>query len=179
LYAPGAGINPGLDGVWTERTADDRMAFDDFQLSSQTSIWGISWQGTRSTSVRPVNIHLSFIPDNGSQSPVWTAGPDFRPRALWSATYPIDQVNERLEHSQACASSPQQTCGYYAYSVTMTTPFTAEAGTRYWLLIQAESPPTYTTTGWQWRKGTPDNNFSRTSLAGTTFPWDFAFALLR
>jgi hypothetical protein len=68
-------------------------------------------------------------------------------------------------------------CGSYDYSVTLPAPFFTSAGTRYWLLIQAETPLN-SMSGWSWRKG-QGNGFSLSNIAGSTFPWDFAFAVRR
>jgi hypothetical protein len=172
------GSAASVDSVWSERSgADDRQVYDDFVVRTATPIRTIAWQGMRFTTRPPGRFYISFIADNGGfplrQTDETNSG---RPRALYATTLSIDQVNERPGVTQACDNSPQTQCGSYDYSVTLTTPFQGAAGTRYWLLIQAESPFN-AHSGWSWRKGRTDNGFAVSSLAGTTFPWDFAFAL--
>ena len=71
-----------------------------------------------------------------------------------------------------------QQCSSYDYSVTLGTPFPVTAGTRYWLLIQAESSLTaQSNAGWEWHKGLADNLFSIPDTASTVLLFDFAFAL--
>jgi hypothetical protein len=121
------------------------------------------------------SFYVAIMADGGDRHPVRQYANE-RPVALWSATYSADQVNERLEVSRACENTSRAQCGYYDYSVGMTTPFVAAAGTRYWVMIQSESPYGQGT-GFCWRKGTRDNSFATGNLAGTTFPWDMSFAL--
>jgi len=161
--------------VWSERAgADDRQTLDDFVLSAAASIGTIEWQGYRDVRYRPASYYVSFIPDRGERTIFVEPSEGYRPRPLWSSTFRHDQVSEQLDVTRVCESSPQQQCGLYNYSVALTTPFAAAADTRYWIMIQAESP---TVVGWGWRKGTDDNRRSLTNLAGTTFNWDLAFAL--
>ena len=166
------------DGVWSERSGgDDRQVYDDFVSPTAATIRIVAWQGIRPTAHAPTRFYLSFIADNGGfplrQVDETNSG---RPKALSSSTFSIDQVNERLGVTRACDNSPQEQCGSYDYSVILIPPFGGTAGTRYWLLIQAESPLN-SRSGWSWRKGHTDNGFSTSNIAGSTFPWDLAFAL--
>jgi hypothetical protein len=85
-------------------------------------------------------------------------------------------VNEQLSVTHGCDNSPQQQCSSYDYTVTLAAPFQTIAGSRYWLLIQAESP-LRSPSGWSWRKGQTTNSFSFSNFVSGIFPWDFAFAL--
>ena len=172
-----AGRTSTADVVWSERSgAQDRQTFDDFRLSSTTTIRALSFQGLRFVNAPVTSFYISFIRDNNGSPFTYSDIENYRPRPLWSANYTPAEANERLDIAKACENSPQQQCGYYNYQVTLAAPFTAAAGTRYWILIQAETPYLQQS-GWSWRKGTTDNSFAGTNLAGTTFPWDFAFAL--
>jgi hypothetical protein len=167
-----------IDAVWSERSGgSDRQVYDDFASPADAAIRILAWQGIRPTAYPPTGFYISFIADSGGfalrQPDDTNSG---RPRALYATTYAIDQVNERLGVTQACDNSPQQQCGSYDYSVTLPSPFRVSAGTRYWLLIQAESPLN-ALSGWSWRKSQAGNRFSMSNIAGTTFPCDLAFAL--
>jgi hypothetical protein len=168
-------VTGSLDVVWSERAGSDRQVYDDFVIAGGATIRTISWQGRRDAARPITRIYVAIMADGGDRHPARQYA-DQRPVALWSATYAADQVNERLEVSVACENAPQTQCGYYDYSVGMMTPFVATAGTRYWLMIQAESSLAQET-GFCWRKGTRDNGFSTGNIAGTTHPWDMAFAL--
>jgi hypothetical protein len=176
LNAPNTIVGGGVDIVAAERAyPTDRQVYDDFVIPGGATIRTISWQGHRFLSASPSRIFVAFMADAGGRGPVPGASDGHSPN-LWSAMYAFAEVNERLERTQACANAPQQQCGYFDYSVGMRTPFIAAAGTRYWLMIQADNDP-QKLTGFYWRKGTRDNGFSTGNLADTTFPWDMAFAL--
>jgi hypothetical protein len=156
----------------------DVQVYDDFVSPSSGVIRSIEWQGIRRTRVAPLRFALYFLPDDGRGFPLrLTPEPGTnRPKALYAVTYSMTDVNERPGVTQACDNSPQEPCGSYDYSVILPTPFAVAAGTRYWLMIQAESSPD-APSSWLWRKGQPDNSFSVPSYANATMPWDFAFAL--
>ena len=166
------------DFVWSERSGgEDRQVYDDFVSATSAAIRTIAWQGIRPTMRPPASFHISFIADDGGfilRRPDNTNSG--RPGALYGATFPVAQVNEQLGVTRACDNSPQQQCGSYDYTVTLAAPFRTTAGTRYWILIQAESP-LGSLSGWSWRKGQTANSFSMSNLANTLFTWDFAFAL--
>jgi hypothetical protein len=154
--------------------------YDDFETPTPYTIRTIAWQGIHGIGRAPARFYVSFIADNGRGFPLLQ--PDLansgRPRALYATTFSIDQVNERLDMTKACEYRPLEQCGLYDYFVTLTPPFTTASNTRYWLLIQAESPFD-SPSSWVWRKGRPDNGFSTSTIANVTFSWDFAFALRR
>jgi len=167
----------GLDGVWSELSGgSDRQVYDDFVSPTGASIRTVAWQGIRPTARPPARFYVAFIADNDGVLVRQYDAATGRLWALLAATYRIDQVNERLGATQACYNTPQEQCGSYDYSVTLTTPFTTTAGTRYWLLVQAESP-LGALSGWSWRKGQTDNGFSLSNIAGLRSFWDLAFAL--
>ena len=120
-------------------------------------IRSIDWQGIRRTRVAPLRFALYFIADDGRGFPLrQTLEPGTnRPKALYAVTYSMTDVNERPGVTQACDNSPQEPCGSYDYSVVLPAPFSVVAGTRYWLMIQAESSPS-APSSWLWRKGQPD-----------------------
>jgi hypothetical protein len=156
----------------------DRQFYDDFVSPTTVTIRTVAWQGGYSPA-RPAatSFFIAFIADAGNGHP--RKEPDDansgRPRSLSSATYLLSQVNESLDVTFPCVNSNQQ-CGLYNYSVTLASPFTASAGVRYWLTIQADVPfPA--PASWGWRRGTPQNLRSSSNIAGATHLFDFAFAL--
>ena len=165
-----------LDGVSSELSgAYDRQWYDDFVSPAGTWIRTVAWQGIRPTARPPASFYIAFIADNDGVIQREYDPSTFRLRALSATTYPLGQANERLGITQACDQTPQQQCGSYDYSVTMSAPFRVTAGRRYWLLIQAETSFD-ATSGWLWRKGRMDNGYSLSNLH--LMPnWDMAFAL--
>lgn len=167
------GIN---DAVGSERSGGfDRQVYDDFVSPTAATIRTLAWQGSRTMAHPPTGFYVSFIADEGG-GPLRQGDGSGRPRPLNAETHSTDRVSERLVVTRACDNLPQELCGFFEYSVTLTTPFTATAGTRYWVLIQAESPLN-AASGWSWRKGKVDNGYSLSNIANLTFPWDFSFAL--
>jgi len=166
-----------LDAMQSEASgALDREVYDDFVSPSAATIRTIAWQGIRPTARPLASFYIAFIADNNGYIRWEYDSTTGRQKALYATRVSIDQVNERLGLTKACDTAPQQQCGSYDYSVTLPALFVATAGTRYWLLIQAETPFN-SESGWLWRKGQPDNSFAMTNVANTLFPWDFAFAL--
>lgn len=171
-------VTGSADVVWSERIGpNDRQVYDDFVIAGGATIRTIAWQGRRFAAEKPQRFYVAIIADNGVRNPIeaWAWSGE-RPVAIWSATYEMAQVTETIELTRACESAPQTQCAYSDYAVGMATPFTAAPGMRYWVMIQAESSMQQNPR-FSWRKGTRDNNFSTGNLAGTTFPWDMAFAL--
>jgi hypothetical protein len=178
-----AGTVPtSTDTIAAERAgSSDYLVYDDFVIASGATIRTISWQGSRVTTEALQRFYVAIMADSGAEGrdryPIRQYA-NQRPVALWSATYPASQVNERLEMTITCGypANPLQ-CGYYDYSVGLTMPFVASPGTRYWVMIQSEFDATRPLVFF-WRKGTRDNGFSTSgTYASTTFPWDMAFAL--
>jgi hypothetical protein len=177
LNPAGAGLN--LEGVLSEKSgALNQQVFDDFESPRGATIRGISWQGAHRVGIVPSRWYVAFIADNGSRFPLLQPdeGNTGRAKALYAATVSSDQVPERLDVTFTCTNRPQEQCGVYDYSATLTVPFTIRSTGRYWLCIQVESPFD-APAGWLWRKGARDNAFSTSTIANTTFPWDFAFSL--
>lgn len=171
------GSTTPLDGVSSELSgAYDRQWYDDFVSPEGTWIRTVAWQGIRPTARPPASFYIAFIADNDGivmreYDPTTT-----RLRALSATTYALAQVDERLGLTRACDQTPQEQCGSYDYSVRLSTPFRVTAGTRYWLLIQAETS-FGSMSGWLWRKGRTDNGFSLSNLH-LTGSWDMAFTLV-
>lgn len=160
-----------IESLWSERSGvSNRASVDDFVSSESGAVRTIAWQGVRTTARRPSGFYLSFFSDNGSGFPLLE---------VYVATFTMAEVNERLVATHACENSPQQQCSAYDYSVTLPAPFSIVAGTRYWLLIQAESPQ-FMESNWSWRRGLNDNGRSIPGgFANTIQLWDAAFALGR
>jgi hypothetical protein len=98
-----------------------------------------------------------------------------RPGALYAFTASATDVNKRLDVEIRCPDTAVQ-CGLYDCSITLPAPFTVAAGVRYWLLIQAEFT-TRNSSSSNWRQGRRDDGYSRSHLANTSRPWDYAFSL--
>ena len=180
LKGPNSTEQFGADLVGATRAGSgtfDGQVYDDFVIPNGATIRTISWQGVRTAAGPPLRFYVAFIADNGDRRPrlEWV---DYRPVPLWSFTYAMAQVSERLEVSLPCPNSPQVQCGYYDYAVGLATPFVAAPGTKYWLMIQGEID-FGAVNGFSWRKGIRDNSWSLPGpqYANTTFPWDMSFAL--
>lgn len=163
----------------TSGPRDDRV-YDDFVSPTATTIRTVKWQGGYSPN-KPAatSFTIAFFPDNGAGFPkVYELDRAGNPRSaeLYRATYSVDQVNEQLDAVIPCTWTEIQQCGLYTYSLTLTPPFSASGGVRYWMLIQADVP--FGGSGsWGWRRGTPDDNRAGTSIANAYFVWDLAFSL--
>jgi hypothetical protein len=169
-----AGATVNRDGVNSEFAFGiDQRVYDDFVTAKAGAIRTIEWQGIRRVAATPTQFRLQIIADGAAPG----AG------VLYETVYLANQVNERLDGAQACHNLPQQQCGLYSYSVSLATPFASANGSRYWLMVQAETPidPVHpfdsVGSGWSWRKGTLDNGYSKSTIANTIFTWDFAFAI--
>lgn len=154
--------------------------FDDFTLTTATTIRTVGWQGIYCTEVAnaPTQVpsatgfSISFHPaDSGG-------GPNAN-TTLQQSAYPLAQVSQSLDRNGTgtCGTATPTAIGVYNYTVTLATPFNAAAGTRYWLSVQANVPsiPPF----WGWRSGTADNGVSFQLFNGqfTTFSTDRAFTL--
>lgn len=153
--------------------------FDDFVFAAGSTIRRVGWQGIycvdQANAAAPAPTATGFIlsmhPDRGGQPDTGTT--------LFNVAVPLDQVNQQLDRSQAGLSCGAQntTWVFYSYSTSLAQPFTAVAGTRYWLSVQATTP-SYAVF-WGWRDGTADNNSSVQLVNGqlTTYPRDRAYSL--
>ena len=159
--------------------------YDDFTLTAATTIRTLSWQGIYCTPAvnapNPVPTATAFVvafyPSDSGGGPNSSA-------PLQQVTVPVANVAQTLEQnrpggtcSNAAASFTPTPIGTYNYALTLPTPFSASAGTRYWLSIVANVPSTPPT--WAWRSGTQDNGVSFLFFQNnfTTLNRDRAFAL--
>jgi len=166
LNAAGDPVN--LEGVYSEHWfSEDRKVWDDFTTSKGGSIRTIAWQGIHRTAVTPARFNVQITEDNAAPGA----------RAFFEGSYPVDQVSEHLDGTQACSNLPQQQCGLYSYSIALPTGIMVRGSTKYWLLVQADSPSDSPSSGWLWRNGRRDNGFARVSIANTFLTWDLAFAI--
>jgi hypothetical protein len=155
--------------------------FDDFTFASASTIKTVSWQG------------IYCVQTAGSPAPAPTASAftvsifadaSGRPNTaapLQTSTYPIAQTAQTFEKNQGaltCGTAMNTTWPFYKYSVTLNTPFSASANTKYWLSVQATTP-SYAVY-WGWRDGTVDNSSSLQLFNGTytTFAIDRAYSLV-
>jgi hypothetical protein len=100
---------------------------------------------------------------------------------LFSATLSFTQVHEQLEFTSlqvGCYSRVPAPSAFYSYSATLSTPFHAEPGVRYWINIMANTANL--DPSWAWRVGRTDNGYSVFQLSSgtvTTYTTDLAFSL--
>lgn len=153
--------------------------FDDFTFAASATIRRVGWQGIycveRASDTAPAPTATAFVvsihPDQNGQPNTGST--------LVQTTVPVEQTAQALDRTQGnltCGGTPT-TWAFYQYGVTLPEAFTAVAGTKYWLSVQAVTP-SYAVF-WGWRDGTRDNASSVQLFNGqfTTFPVDRAFSL--
>lgn len=155
--------------------------FDEFTLDEDVTVREVSWQGIYCVAQNNAGapnptasaFTISFYSDNGGQPNVGAP--------LQTSTYPVaetGQVFQKTVSGLICQPATGTTWPFYLYTVELDTPFNVEAGTKYWLSIQANTP-SYAVY-WGWRDGTPDNNSSLQLYDGdyTTHNVDRAYSLI-
>lgn len=161
------------------------IVFDDFQLTATTTINRVTWQGIYCAEVlnraapapTATGFLVGFYADAGNN-------PD-RNNPLQATTYPIGSTAETKDF-ETVANCVATSTGWslFNYAVTLATPFTAQANTRYWLGIQAQV--NYLQAGnpdfiyWAWRNGIAVNNRSVSIVpdgTATVYAADRAFSL--
>ena len=167
----------------------NHLAADDFTPMVTTAIRTIAWQGgycggTPFGAVAPpptANSRafvVSFYADrNGMPQPF--GGTELYQMRLTPAEAHEQFTFDSGATANGCGSqTPNAT--YYQYSADLATPFSVTAGTRYWVLVQADIPGNVGI-AWGWRAGTHDNNYSVVSgpqgLPLLTSTIDLAFSL--
>lgn len=140
----------------TGANGDFSKVYDDFSLATATTITDVHWTGLYFNSSRTTGVDsflIQFWSDAGG-----TAG-----SLLYSAT--IANANETLVSGDS-----------YTYDVDLANAFSVQAGTTYWLSIQATMlfPPQ-----WGWAEGTGGNGTSAQDFVGVrgSLPFDMAFSL--
>jgi hypothetical protein len=175
-------VNNAQTSQRTGAANSSTQVFDDFSASSVTTIVRVSWQGIYCVQTvnapAPAPTATSFLvaihPDRNDS-------PDLG-LTLSSGTYQIGQVAQTLGTTSTtgrCGTAQPTSIPRYSYEVTLNTPFTAAAGVKYWVSVQANTPDF--TVFWGWLNGTANNNRSlQLTPAGATnvFDTDRAFALL-
>lgn len=137
------------------------QVFDDFTLSAAATIRTVGWQGiycvqqVGSAAPAPTasSFTVSFYPDVAGRPNVATP--------IQRSTYTVSQTGQVFEKNVSgliCGTAANTTWPFYRYSVTLATPFTAVAGMKYWISVQATTPSYAVYFGW--RDGTVDNNLS-------------------
>lgn len=156
------------------------QVFDDFVFDRDGTIRTVRWQGiycvqqanASAPSPTASSFTMSFFNDASGRPN--TAAP------LQTSTYTVAQTGQTFEKNVAglnCGTEVNTTWAFYTYSVTLPTPFTAEAGRTYWVSVQATTP-SYDVY-WGWRDGTVYNNLSLQLFQAvyTTYNVDRAYAL--
>lgn len=163
-------------------------AYDDFTSAVATTIRTVSWQGGYCRNPPPGSgpmpppapvvrsFQVAFYPDNNGR-PAEYGYP------LYEATFTPAEAHEQLTFDSGPGTSGcdwwAPTASYYDYTAVLPMPFPVTAGTRYWLLMRAD---TGNTGPWGWRIGMQDNNYSMSytrSAAEFRNPdlYDLAFSL--
>ena len=150
--------------------------YDDFSSPVATAIRNVSWQGAYCLP------RLRVRPDppravSSSFRIAFHADDNGRPRtasSLYAVNLPPAEVRELFAFDAVWNESD---CAYYDYTAVLPTPFPVAEGTRYWLLVRADTG--HAGIGWGWRVGRADNNLSaQGTLRGlVTFPKDHAFSV--
>lgn len=152
-WAGGAAYASQFD---TGANGDFSKVYDDFSLATTTNITDIHWTGQYFSGARGNGVN-SFLIQFWSN----TGGPG---TLLYSATLGGGAVNETLISGND-----------YSYDADLATAFVAQAGTTYWVSIQATMlfPPQ-----WGWSEGTGGNGAGFQDFFGTRsrVP-DMAFSL--
>jgi len=178
-----AGSRTNMDARTSMETpaTSGTLRFDDFTPTQTTTITRVTWQGIYCAEVLnrvspPATaeaFEVSFYRDAGNN-------PD-RNTSLQTTVVPIANTAQTLDftHNGRCGSAEPSGISVYSYSVTLGTPFMAQAGTRYWFSVQARVPYVQANNPdfifWGWRNGLASNNRSvQVSAAGamTDFPTD-------
>ncbi|MEJ7810101.1 MAG: hypothetical protein WKG32_06740 [Gemmatimonadaceae bacterium] len=156
------------------------QVFDDFTLSTGVTVRTVGWQGIYC--VQQVNAPAP-TPTATSFTVSFYSDVSGRPNTatpLQRATYTVAQAGQVFEKNVSgltCGTAANTTWPFYRYSVTLATPFTATAGTKYWISIQATTPSYAVYFGW--RDGTVDNRLSLQLFQNvyTTYNVDRAYSL--
>lgn len=143
------------------------IVLDDFSIADGGTVVGLRWQG------------IYCIEEEGAPSPVPTGsgfvigvypdqdGDPAVDSPLLDITLDVAQVNETpLDTSTdlQCGGTTS-TWDFYQYAAVLAEPFTAEAGARYWISVQAVTP-TYETF-WGWVGSSDGDGRSLQEYAGT------------
>jgi hypothetical protein len=164
------------------------LAFDDFMSAVTTTIRTVSWQGGYCSGVvtPPPGTSPEPPPTAASTSFQLSFYRDFNGRPAWGGAglYDITLTPAEAHEQFTFDSGPTANgCGwqspnatYYDYTAVLPTAFPVTAGTRYWLLVRADTRNAGI--AWGWRLGNRDNNYSASNTQFLyTNPWDLAFAL--
>jgi hypothetical protein len=154
--------------------------FDDFTSTTGGTVRSLTWQGLYCTKQAGApaptptasSFFVGFFPDqNGS--------PDMQ-APLASSTYAVAQTAQSPAGTDTafnCDGVAGTSAALYNYTLTLAVPFTAAAGTRYWIEVAAITPDY--TVYWGWNSGIGGNGHSVQFFGSqmTQFASDRAFTL--
>jgi tRNA A-37 threonylcarbamoyl transferase component Bud32 len=130
--------------------------YDDFVMKVRTAVAVIRWtgiycQGDKVTTEPAKGGATAFVVAIHADA----GGRPRGDRSLWSATYPIERLSETYAGMRMarCGLPVPTAYSYHRYTATLDSPFVAEAGTRYWLSVQAQvarprTDPDFVFWGW-------------------------------
>ena len=195
LVPSGSSILTGTGAVGNQSAYS--APFDDFIVTTSTSIRTVEWQGFYCNTAFTCNeipepVATSFIIRLAPNEADWQR-PSFDAMrapetsgASQVTTVPISAVRQRLEFTRMDAACGVRNGGdpaaYYRFSADLPNPYAVTAGEQYWIAIHAVMPAVRVS--WCWRFGRQDNTYSifwlnSSPISGTltTFFADRAFAL--
>jgi hypothetical protein len=143
---------------------------DDFTAAITTRVNVVAWQGIYCRVHNP-DLTIAPVPDATEFRVGFYADNGGRPDSILGQEYHFNRgaTNERLEANVpgSCSSGPNNgVSGLYNYEVTLPSPFSVTASTRYWLQIRAYYAAATSPLIWLWRFGSTDNGISYPGPAG-------------
>jgi len=151
-------------GGYYSSTLGDFLQYDDFVVSTNSTVTSVSWWGADiselvpGATVNPTSFTVSIFADNGNNAP----GTELSVTTIGNS-------------GNATVVGGLQGLSLFKYSGSLATPFTAVAGTKYWIGI---TDPT-DNGNWFWATGSGPNgsHFGLIAGDGSSLNDDMAFTL--
>jgi hypothetical protein len=173
---------PMYPGAYDSRVSQhdatfNAQTFDDFTLTSTSTISSVAWQGlyvANSAMAQPAppptatHFYVGFLADNQG----------FPGDLIVGRHYPVAEVGQTLlaEVPFGLAGGTQTTAAIYEYRLNVS-PFIASEATRYWILVQAATPDFDVFWGWSSGGGGDSRSLQHDSGVITEYSTDRSFAL--